>query len=263
MQGPIGRASNSEAQGSDDQELFRQGSPSFGPDSQDIQPGQRPREEESGPQEQPNALLCKTTHNFVQDQKRLIEAKFRHLAILEGKFAKFSAMAAGREKLPAQFSVVRELPGLAPHCSFSVGAKAGLEAMFKAHDLAFMKVLADDLENKVIPDFEADIEEALAKARRKIDSDSPAEELHIARRRFEEGLEQKREQRMKLLETKRASEESYKTAKKRKLNSYRPFPYYQQHQWGGDNYHWHQRRQDSWRGRPRGRGRGRGRSHYN
>ena len=257
MQGSFDHAMSA-AQGSSDQELGRS-TESY------PTPGQRARVEVSKSPTPPNNVqenvqeivqenfLPKVTHDFIQTLRHSVENKFTHLAILEEKLEKFTEMAAGNKQLPAEFSVARELPGLAPGCTFSVGAKTELQKLFREHDLAYMQVLKDDLKEKIIPEFEIQIDESLTVARRKLEAEVTEEEIHIARRRFEEGLEHKRDNRKQLLEKKRASaKENKPPAKRRRVHQPSAAPSF--NQWGGHQ----QQRQQSWRGRPRGRGRGRG-----
>ena len=60
--------------------------------------------------------------------------------------------------------------------------------MKKEHNLAKLK---DNLENKVIPGFEAKIDMTLDSAQRMLDGECPQEELHKARL-FEAEMEKKR-----------------------------------------------------------------------
>ena len=236
-------------------------------DSQQIAPGQIARSDSQTPQTSSESKLSQVTHQFVTELKRSVESKFTHLAILEEKRDNFSKMMAGEINIPAEFRVVRELPGLAPGCKFSVLARAELEKLFEAHDLAFLNVLRDDLESRVIPGFEVDIDEALSSARRKLDSGCPESELHLARRRFEEELEKKREGRQGLLKRKRESlkENRVRQAAKRPRVEQGPPPPHHSSWWGPPppygQQHWRQRQSSDFngRGRPRGRGRGRGR----
>ena len=169
-----------------------------------IAPGQIARNDAAPP---PPLLidteLSKVTHTLVYDLIQVVESKLVHLAINEEKLSKFELWILDHSKIPAEYCVTRKLPGLAPGCKFSATARIEIEAMAKAQDMAYIKLLRDDMENVVIPECESDVEEAEASARKKLDSKVPAVELHKARRRFEETLESKRESRKGILENRR------------------------------------------------------------
>ena len=79
-----------------------------------------------------------------------------------------------------------------------------------------MRHLKDDLQNKVIPSLEAEIELLIGFARTKLEDECPPEELHAARQHFDKEME-KSEKRSELLKQKR---ESGKVQKKQKLEVY-------------------------------------------
>ena len=216
-------------------------------------------------------MLSKVTHSFVYELVKEVVSKFVTLAILEETLAKYQSMVSGQIKI-SELCIKCRLPHLAPGCKFSLGARSELEKMEKEHNLAYVSKLKDDLENKVIPGLEAEIDMALDFARRKLDSECPEEELHKARLLFEAEMEKKRLKRAELLRQKRGSGAGPKKRQQqqqdgpvqRKPRQTAPPPPWG---WGnGPHQQWGQEQQQfvdphvkvGWRN-PRGRGRERGR----
>ena len=183
-------------------------------------------------------------------------------------------MVSGQIRISEELCTKRKLPHVAPGCKFSLGARSELEKMEKEHNLAYVSKLKDDLESKVIPGFEAEIDMALDFARRKLDGECPEDELHKARLLFEAEMEKKRLKRAELLRQKRGSGAGPKKRKQQQQDG----PVQQKSRqaaspppcgWGnGPHQQWGPEQQQfadqhvraGWRNPPNyGRGRGRGR----
>ena len=223
----------------------------------------------------PSDHLDKVTLAFVYELVKEVVPKFLSLAAVEERLTEFESMVKGQTPIAPELRIERKLPHLAPGCKFSVRARAEVGNMFKAHDLEYVTRLRDDLQDKVIPSCEAEIELVLSFARNKLEAECPAEELHAARQQFEKEMEKKREKRAQLLKQKVGASAA---SKKGQLEKQQPEQQAKQPrrevpppQWWGppqqQHNHWKQRRgfedphvRAGWREPPvRGRGRGRGR----
>ena len=141
----------------------------------------------------PSDHLDKVTLAFVYELVTEVLPKFLSLAAVEERLTDFESMVKGQTPIAPELRIERKLTHLAPGCKFSVRARAEVGNMFKAHDLEYVTRLRDDLQDKVIPSCEAEIELVLSFARNKLEAECPAEELHAARQQFEKEMEERRE----------------------------------------------------------------------